>query len=94
MGHVIGEKLWRLSRLHQVLCITHLAQVAAYADSHYVAGKRVDESRTVATVGRLTERDRANELTAMLAGANAGEAAHRSAQELLDRVGEWKLRGD
>ena len=91
MGHVIGEKLWRVSRLHQVLCITHLPQVAAYARDHYVAGKRVDADRTVATVERLAEGDRVAELTAMLAGPNAGQAARRNAQELLDQVGEWKL---
>ena len=92
MGHAIGEKLWRVSRLHQVLCITHLAQVAAYADSHYVAGKRLDDGRTVATVERLTDGDRVEELTAMLAGTNAGAAARRNAEELLERVGQWKRR--
>jgi len=94
MGHAIGEKLWRVSRLHQVLCITHLAQVAAYADAHYVAGKRLDDGRTVATVERLGDGDRVDELTAMLAGANAGEAARRNAEELLERVAEWKQRNE
>lgn len=90
MGHAIGEKLWRVSRVHQVLCITHLAQVAAYADAHYVAGKRLDDGRTIATVDRLGDADRVDEVTAMLAGANAGEAARRNAAELLERVVEWK----
>jgi DNA repair protein RecN (Recombination protein N) len=90
MGHTIGEKLWRVSRLHQVLCITHLPQVAAYADAHYVAGKRPEDERTVATVDRLAAEDRVAELTAMLSGANAGDAARRNAEELLGRVGEWK----
>ena len=94
MGHVIGEKLWRLSQMHQVLCITHLAQVAAYADAHYVAGKAIDGDRTIATVERLSDDQRSGELTAMLAGANAGEAARRNAEELLAGVQEWKAALD
>ncbi len=90
MGHVIGEKLWRLSRLHQVLCITHLPQVAAYADAHYVAGKQTDNARTIAIVDRLADGDRASELAAMLGGASAGEAARRNAEELLNQVQSWK----
>lgn len=90
MGHVIGEKLWRLARRHQVLCITHLPQVAAYADAHYLVTKTQVGARTATAVTRLSERERVEELSAMLGGANAGRAARDGAEELLARARAWK----
>jgi DNA repair protein RecN (Recombination protein N) len=90
MGHVIGEKLWQLARRHQVLCITHLPQVASYADAHYVVAKAVDGGRTTTTVAPLNPEQRAQELALMMAGPGAGPAARRSAEELLTRAADWK----
>ncbi|MBM2809354.1 MAG: recN [Chloroflexi bacterium] len=90
MGHVIGEKLWRLARSHHVICVTHLPQVAAYADAHYVVAKSVKDGRTVTSVNRVDGEARADEIAAMLAGASAGPAARRSADELLRRASDWK----
>jgi DNA repair protein RecN (Recombination protein N) len=92
MGHVIGEKLWHLARRHQVLCITHLPQVAAYADSHYLVTKATDGERTTTAVTRLGEAERVDELALMLGGAHAGPAARQGAEELVTHAQEWKSR--
>jgi DNA repair protein RecN (Recombination protein N) len=79
----LGERLRALSRHHQVLCVTHLPQVAAYADAHVVVGKRVAEGRTLTVVRALDDAERATELAAMLAGEGAGEEARAAAEALL-----------
>jgi DNA repair protein RecN (Recombination protein N) len=83
----LGERLKALSAFHQVLCVTHLPQVAAYADIHIHVGKRVEEGRTY-TEARLLEGDqRADELAAMLAGEGATEEARSTAEALLRSAG-------
>jgi DNA repair protein RecN (Recombination protein N) len=79
----LGERLKRLSQHHQVLCVTHLPQVAAYADAHLHVGKRVEDGRTHTDVRELTEDDRRGELAAMLGGEGAGEEAQAAAEALL-----------
>jgi DNA repair protein RecN (Recombination protein N) len=79
----LGERLRQLAAFHQVLCVTHLAQVAAYADRHVHVGKRVERGRTVAEARVLDGAERATELAAMLAGEGAGTEAHAAAEALL-----------
>jgi DNA repair protein RecN (Recombination protein N) len=79
----LGERLRALSRFHQVLCVTHLPQVAAYADAHLVVGKRVEGERTATEVRLLDPDARAVELAAMLAGEGAGDEARHAAEALL-----------
>ena len=50
----VGRSLWTLARSHQVLCVTHLPQIAAYADAHYRIAKRERDGRTVTEITRLT----------------------------------------
>jgi len=80
VGGVVGEKLWRLARNHQVLCITHLPQLAAYGDQHFRVEKVQRGGRTFTTVGPLTPVERLAELAQMLGGS--GEANRQSAAEL------------
>lgn len=80
-GAVVGEALVRLASRHQVLCITHLPQVAAFAARHFVVTKQSDGSRTWSDVLEVTRDDRVTELAAMLGGASA--ANRRAAEELL-----------
>ncbi|MEP7081368.1 MAG: DNA repair protein RecN [Chloroflexota bacterium] len=79
----LGERLRALSRYHQVLCVTHLAQVAAHADAHVRVGKRVSAGRTVTEATELTPEERTAELAAMLAGEGAGTEALAAAEALL-----------
>lgn len=79
----LGERLRALSAYHQVLCVTHLPQVAAFADIHLHVGKRVDGGRTYTEARILSAEERATELAAMLAGEGAGGEAQAAAEALL-----------
>jgi len=83
----LGERLRALSRYHQVLCVTHLPQVAAHADTHIVVSKRVIEGRTITEARVLGARERAGELAAMLGGDGAGDGASAAADALLRGAG-------
>jgi DNA repair protein RecN (Recombination protein N) len=83
----LGKRLRALARYHQVLCVTHLPQVAAQADSHVHIGKRTADGRTVAEATRLEGDARRAELAAMLAGEDAGEEARAAADALLRAAG-------
>jgi DNA repair protein RecN (Recombination protein N) len=86
----VGRSLWLLARDHQVLCVTHLPQIAAYADAHYRISKAERGGRTVTEVVALDRRGREDELAQMLGGAVGGGAAQQSARELLDRAEAWR----
>jgi DNA repair protein RecN (Recombination protein N) len=90
LGRVIGTKLWKLARHHQVLCVTHLAQVAAFADAHFVVTKASDGGRTSTAVRRADGQERVEELALLLAGPPVAAPALRNAEDLLLRVNEWK----
>jgi DNA repair protein RecN (Recombination protein N) len=79
----LGERLRALAAFHQVLCVTHLAQVAAFADAHIHVGKRTVDGRTVAEASLLDAEARSRELAAMLAGEDAGDEARAAADALL-----------
>jgi DNA repair protein RecN (Recombination protein N) len=81
---VVGRKLASLGDRFQVLCITHLPQIAACGRSHFLIEKTVQGRRTVTTVNRLNDEDRVVEIARMMGGAAAGEKAIGSARELLD----------
>jgi len=82
----VGRSLRRLARDHQVLCVTHLAQIAAHADAHLRIEKRERDGRTVTEVRRLEGEERLSELAAMLGGDAGGPAARAAAIELLERA--------
>ena len=75
----VGRTLWALARRHQVLCVTHLPQIAAYADAHFAIHKVVRDGRTVTEVRRLDGPARVAELAAMIGGPGGGPAAEASA---------------
>jgi len=81
---VVGEKLAGLGRHHQVICITHLPQVAASGRTHFLIQKHTDGRRTVTSVDRLSRPDRIAELARMMGGADAGAQARAGAEELLN----------
>lgn len=75
-----------LAPRHQVLCVTHLAQVAAFADAQVAVEKREEDGRTVATARQLDGDERVAELSRMLAGVGESEHARSHAAELLDHA--------
>ena len=94
-GGVVGKKLWGLTvgacpggAGHQVLCITHLPQLAGYSDVHLRVNKGVSGERTITAVRQLTEEERVEELASML--GTVTRVTRRSAQELLEQVGKAK----
>jgi DNA repair protein RecN (Recombination protein N) len=81
---VVGQKLASLGDRYQVLCITHLPQVAASGRTQFLIHKQTRGRRTVTGVQKLTRPERVEELARMMGGADAGERARSGAQELLD----------
>ena len=80
-GGLVGEALVRLARRHQVLCVTHLPQVAAFGERHFVVTKQTDGKRTWSDVKVVEGAERVGELAAMLGGTS--EANRKAAEELL-----------
>ncbi len=93
VADVVGRKLRTLGSAFQVLCITHLPQIAAYADTHFQIEKRVDRGRTRTTVSRLDASGRVDELSRMLGGSAITDGIRRSAREMLEeRQGRRKRK--
>ncbi len=85
-AYQIGERLKQLSRDAQVLCVTHLPQVAAFGDHHFQVVKRVKQDRTITIVEELTDPQRVRELARMLSGSEITETALQHARELRQQV--------
>jgi DNA repair protein RecN (Recombination protein N) len=83
VAEVIGRAIADIARHRQVMCITHLAQIAALADAHFVAGKAESKGRTHANVRRLSKAERVDEIARMLGGIRVGDAARKAAAEML-----------
>jgi len=90
-GGVVGLKLWGLTSEHQVLCVTHLPQLACYGDTHFQVDKAESEGRTVTRVRMLEGQERIEELAAMLGGP-AGKTQLRSAEEMFQETLTVKSR--
>ncbi|CAB3391153.1 DNA repair protein RecN [Kyrpidia spormannii] len=82
---VVGEKLVQVARRRQLICVTHLPQIAAMADGHHRIRKEQTEESTRTIVEVLEEADRIEEVARMLAGSTATEITRRQAQEMLER---------
>jgi DNA repair protein RecN (Recombination protein N) len=89
-GFVVGEKLWHISRHHQVLCISHLAQVATFGDSHFAITKRISAERTATHVAQLSQHDRIDEVAAMLDGHPVTDQSRLVARDMLLRAQQHK----
>ncbi len=81
VGMTVGQKLWNLSRSHQVFCVTHLPQLAVFGEEHYQVQKLIQGNRTLTRVERLDGEARLLELSQML--GEVGEGTLRSAYELM-----------
>lgn len=84
VGTVVGQKLWRLARHHQVLCVTHLPQLAAFGEYHFHVEKNIHDGRTTTQVRKLEGDTRLEELAQMFGGVSQGTL--QSARELLQSI--------
>ncbi len=91
VGLVVGKKLWELAHRHQVLCVTHLPQLAAFGDQHLKVLKQIKDGRTETQVEVLTGDDRLIELAQMMGEVSQG--TRQSARELLDSVSQTVKQG-
>ncbi|MBR4910727.1 MAG: DNA repair protein RecN [Clostridia bacterium] len=81
----VGSRLKTLSSVRQTLCVTHLAQIAAFAQNHFLIEKTVSGDRTFTTVKKLIGNDRVEEIARIMAGSNLSQNVYNSAKELLER---------
>jgi DNA repair protein RecN (Recombination protein N) len=84
VAEVVGTRLGELGGRFQVLCVTHLPQIAARGTCQYRIEKRVDADRTTTSVERLSRAERVEEIARMIGGASITEALRATAQELLE----------
>jgi DNA repair protein RecN (Recombination protein N) len=82
-AEAVGQKLKKLSEAQQVLCVTHLPQIAAFADQHFLIEKREDHGRTKTQVRLLDDKSRVVEVARMLSGAKVTEASQQHASQMI-----------
>jgi DNA repair protein RecN (Recombination protein N) len=82
-AEAVGKKLKTLSRSNQVLCVTHLPQIATFADHHYLIEKRTSAERTRTSVRLITGEERTEEVARMLSGAKLTETSRKHAEQML-----------
>jgi DNA repair protein RecN (Recombination protein N) len=82
-AEAVGQKLKVLSRSQQVLCVTHLPQIAAFATQHFVVEKREEKGRMRTAIRSLTQAERVEEIARMLSGAKKSETSLRHAEQML-----------
>jgi len=83
VAETIGRKLQEIARHHQVICITHLPQIAAFGEAHFKVRKATQDGRTRSSIARLNEPGRIKELGNMLGGRQHGRSTRRAAEEML-----------
>jgi DNA repair protein RecN (Recombination protein N) len=89
-GEILGKKLWNLGRQHQVISITHLPQIAVFADAHFVVHKEISGDRTLTRLQNLDGDSRIKELTVMLSGPEYTAVSMKNAKELMQKADSWK----
>lgn len=90
VGRVVGQKLWNLGQERQLICVTHLPQVASFATNHFLVRKSAGDGQTISSVTALDSAQRVEELAAMLSGVTGSAASERNAHEMLQRADKWK----
>lgn len=83
IGKRVGEKMYQVSVKHQVLCITHLPQIAALSDNHYFVSKKVENGKTFTQIRMLNEEDKVCEIAKMIGGDNLSDVAIDNSREMV-----------
>jgi DNA repair protein RecN (Recombination protein N) len=86
VAEVVGRKLRAMAERHQVVCVTHLPQIASLADTHYVVRKRTERGRTTTELQRLDGGERVEEVARMLGGETVTETARKHAREMVKQA--------
>jgi DNA repair protein RecN (Recombination protein N) len=82
-AEAVGKKLKSLARNNQVLCVTHLPQIATFADHHYVIEKKERSGRTRTTIRPVTGEERTEEIARMLSGSNLTDTSRKHAEQMI-----------
>ncbi len=90
MGRVIGEKLKLVAQSHQVICITHLPQIASYAEQHFKVNKTVKSNKTFVAIDNLSPKEQLEEIAEMIRGAEKSVVTRKQAKEMLDDARNFK----
>lgn len=90
-AQMVSEKMNELGRSHQIICITHLPQIAAMADAHYLIEKSVENSTTVSKIRLLNDEERVDELSRMLGGVEITDKVRESAKEMRELALQKKI---
>jgi DNA repair protein RecN (Recombination protein N) len=93
-AETVGQKLRELSSRYQIFCVTHLAQIAAFADHQYRIEKLVQDGRSVTRVSPLTGDARIEELVRMMSGSRVTDAARQHVRELLIEAAQGQRRAN
>ena len=92
VAEVVGKKLKQVSASHQVICITHLPQIASKGVSHFHVAKEADEERTITSIRQLSEQERLEEIARMVGGERITETTIKHAQEMLGLPATGKVK--
>jgi DNA repair protein RecN (Recombination protein N) len=88
VAEVVGRRLGELSGKHQIICITHLPQIAVYGDHHFLVKKHQEEAATRTSIRQLTGQERIEEIARMLGGITITEKTRGQAEEMLKHAQE------
>ena len=91
-AEAVGKKLKSLARSNQVLCVTHLPQIATFGDHHYVIEKKESAGRTRTSIRRVTGEERTEEVARMLSGAKLTETSRKHAEQMIKANAEVRIR--
>ena len=86
-AEAVGKKLKSLARSNQVLCVTHLPQIATFGDHHYVIEKKESGGRTRTSIRQVTGEERTEEVARMLSGAKLTETSRKHAEQMIKTNG-------
>ncbi|MBM7869197.1 DNA repair protein RecN (Recombination protein N) [Clostridium pascui] len=87
----VGEKMYSISKTHQVFCVTHLPQIACISDVHYQVAKEVINNKTYTSINRLNDKEKSQEIARMIGGTEVTTLTLRHAEEMIDLANHKKL---
>jgi len=88
IAEAVGKKLKALSKSHQILCITHLQQIASFADAHYKVEKKIEKGRALTSIKLLNTKERVEEIARMISGEKITALAHKQASLMIEQASQ------